>query len=74
MISRLTIPDVTTVHAIRAVETALAMVPGITGYEVARGSATITHDGRATEEKLREAIGLAGFEVLDIKEETRRLY
>ena len=74
MIARLTIPGMTTVHAIRAVETALAMVPGITRYEVARGAATIVHDGRATAAALREAVGIAGFEVGGVEEDGRRLY
>lgn len=63
----------TTVHAIRSIETALAMVPGISRYEIARGTATITHDGRATADALRDAVRLAGFEIADVTEETRRL-
>ena len=74
MISRLTIPGMTTVHAIRAIETALAMVPGITRFEVARGTATITHDGQATESALRDAVRVAGFEVEELTEDARRLH
>ncbi|HSJ63588.1 MAG TPA: heavy-metal-associated domain-containing protein [Gemmatimonadaceae bacterium] len=74
MIARLTIPGMTTVHAIRAVETALAMVPGITRYEVALGAATIVHDGRATSVALRDAVRIAGYEVEDVEEDGRRLY
>ena len=73
MTSKVTIPGATTVHAMRAIETALTMVPGITRYEVSRGVAIITHDGRATEAILREAIGIAGFDVGEIDVETRRL-
>jgi copper chaperone CopZ len=73
VISHLTIPGMTTVHAIRAIETALAMVPGITRYEVGRGSATITHDGRATAGALRDAVRTAGFELADVREDSRRL-
>jgi copper chaperone CopZ len=64
----------TTVHAIRAIETALAMVPGITRYEVSRGSATIVHDGRATRDALESAVELAGFEIGEIVEERRALH
>lgn len=73
MISRLAIPGMTTVHAIRAVETSLAMVPGITRFEVTRGTATITHDGRATESALRDAVRVAGFEIAELTEDARRL-
>lgn len=74
MISHLTIPGMTTVHAIRAIETALAMVPGISRFEVARGTATITHDGRATADALRDAVRLAGFEIAELREDARRLH
>jgi len=49
------------------------MVDGITLMEVRVGSAKIEHDGRATSEALREAIGIAGFEVTDHREEKRGL-
>jgi copper chaperone CopZ len=74
VIARLTIPGMSTVHAIRAVETALAMVPGITRYEVALGEATIVHDGGATADALRAAVAVAGFEVAEVSEERRRLW
>ena len=74
MITRLTIPDMTTVHATRAIETALVMVPGISRYEIARGTATIVHDGRATADALREAVAVAGFEIAELVEEARRLH
>ena len=74
MISRLSIPGMTTVHAIRAIETALAMVPGITRYEVSRGAAMIVHDGRATRDALESAVALAGFEIAQVVEERRALH
>jgi copper chaperone CopZ len=74
MIARLTIPAMTTVHAIRAVETALAMVPGITRYEVALGAATIVHDGRATSDALRDAVRVAGFAIAELEQDGRTLY
>lgn len=74
MITRLTIPDMTTIHATRAIETALAMVPGISRYEIARGTATIVHDGRATAAALREAVAVAGFQIAEVREEVRRLH
>lgn len=71
---RLSIPGMTTVHAMRAVETALAMVPGISRYEVQRGTVTIVHDGRATDQCLRDAVGVAGFDIHSISSEARRLH
>lgn len=60
------------VHCTRAVYTALATVPGVSGAEVVIGRATIDHDGRATAEALREAIALAGYELLETTEERQR--
>ena len=60
------------VHAARAVYTALAAVPGVTTAEVVLGRAVIEHDGRATVESLREAIAVAGCELLETTEERQR--
>ncbi|MFL5559867.1 MAG: heavy-metal-associated domain-containing protein [Gemmatimonadaceae bacterium] len=60
------------VHCARAVFTALAVIPGVTGAEVVVGRATIDHDGRATPDALRAAIGLAGYELLETTEERQR--
>lgn len=67
---RLSLPSI---HAIRAVETALQAVEGIVHAEVSRGGVTIDHDGRATAERLREAVAAAGFEALEVVEERGRL-
>jgi copper chaperone CopZ len=60
------------VHCARAVYTALATVPGVTGAEVVIGTATIDHDGRATADALRSAIALAGYELVETTEERQR--
>ena len=73
MLSRLTISGMRAVHAVRAVYTALAGVEGITRAEVKMGSAEIEHDGRATRERLAEAIEAAGCELAGIEEVRRRL-
>lgn len=73
MITRLTIPGATSVHAIRAIYTALTIVEGITALDLALGRATVTHDGRATEAALRDAIATAGYEVGEFVEERKRL-
>jgi copper chaperone CopZ len=61
------------VHAVRAVYSALQGVEGIAQAEVSLRRAVIEHDGRATAERLREAMQTAGYEVLEIEEERRRL-
>jgi copper chaperone CopZ len=73
MRTRLTIAGMTSVHAVRAVQTALTPVEGITSVHVALGEAVIEHDGRATPDALRAAIAVAGFEVTAAIEERRRL-
>jgi copper chaperone CopZ len=73
MITTLTISGMRSVHATRAVFTALTAVDGITSADVQLGRAVIEHDGRATAEALRDAIAAAGYEVTEIKEERRRL-
>jgi copper chaperone CopZ len=71
--TRLTIGGMTSVHAVRAVETALTPVPGIVRLEITLGRATIEHDGRATPAALRDAIAAAGYEVREVREERGRL-
>ena len=63
----------TSVHAVRAVSTALTAVEGITRADVTMGTATVEHDGRATPEALTAAVALAGYEVTEYREERRRL-
>jgi copper chaperone CopZ len=59
------------VHCVRAVQTALAMVPGIAWCEVTMGRVELEHDGSASEPLVREAIGVAGFSVREIRGERR---
>jgi copper chaperone CopZ len=59
------------VHCVRAVQTAMAMVPGITWCDVAMGRVELEHDGRATEPRLREAIAVAGFAIRAVRAERR---
>jgi len=60
------------VHCARAVYTALTAVPGVGTAEVVVGRATIEHDGRATEAAIRDAVSLAGYELLETSEERQR--
>jgi copper chaperone CopZ len=65
--------DLPSIHAVRAIYTALQGVEGILRADVSRSVATIEHDGRATADRLREAIAIAGYEISEIVEEKRRL-
>lgn len=60
-------------RCVQAVFTALTPVEGIASAQVAIGSATIEHDGRATVEALRAAIAVSGYEVTVADEDRRRL-
>ncbi|MDQ6829514.1 MAG: heavy-metal-associated domain-containing protein [Gemmatimonadota bacterium] len=73
MITKLTIGGMTSIHAVRAIFTALTAVEGITRADVTLAGTTIEHDGRATPSILREAIALAGYEVVDTTEVKRSL-
>ncbi len=67
----LSLADMPAVHAVRAVETALAGVPGILGVDVWMGGATVDHDGTVTRPALEAAIAWAGCAVTDAREERR---
>ena len=71
-ITTLDVAGMRTAHCVRAVFTALAGVPGIARADVAVGRAEIEHDGQATITLLRDAIAVAGYELLDAKEERQR--
>ena len=61
------------IHAVRALFTALSGVEGVARAEVSLGRAVVWHDGRATHERLAEAVALAGAEVVAITDERRSL-
>jgi copper chaperone CopZ len=67
------ISGMTCVQCVRAVNTALTAVPGITAADVRVGSATIEHDGRATLDEVAAAVAVAGYTVSSAKEERRVL-
>ena len=68
----LTIAGMPAMYAVRAVFTALASVEGIAHANVSLGQAVVEHDGRATAERLRAAVALAGCEVTAVVEDRRR--
>ena len=73
MITHLRVAGMTCQHCVNAVFTSLTPVPGIIAADVSIGAAVIEHDGRATVEALREAIGAAGYDVILASEHKRQL-
>jgi copper chaperone CopZ len=65
--------DLPSVHAVRAVYTALQGIESIVQAHVSRKGAVIEHDGDATPERLRQAVQAAGYDVVEVIEERRRL-
>ena len=59
------------VYCVRAVQTAMALVPGISWCDVTIGRVEVEHDGGATETRVRDAIGVAGFDVSAVRAERR---
>ena len=60
------------VHAVRALNTALGGLPGVTNVDVKLGEAIIAHDGRLGERTLREAVKTAGLTITNLTEDRRR--
>lgn len=69
--AHLEIDGMLSVHAVRAVYTAFAGVPGIRACEVTLGGAVIEHDGSVSREMLGSAVALAGFSMVAWREERR---
>ena len=57
----------------RAVFTSLSGVEGISRADVSIGRAVIEHDGSVSAEAVREAISIAGYEVVDVRDDRRTL-
>lgn len=60
------------VHAVRALNTALGGLPGVTRADVKMGEAIIAHDGQLTEQALRAAVKQAGLGIVSLSEDRRR--
>ncbi len=73
MQTTVSIPGMSSAHAVRAVFTALAGVSGIDRADVTPGRAVIDHDGTVTVDAIRDAIAVAGFEIGEAKENRRTL-
>lgn len=70
-VATLEIAGMNAVHAVRAVYTAFAGVPGIDWAEVTLGRATVEHDGSVTRDMLEAAVAEAGFAVTAYRDERR---
>ena len=73
MITRARVEGMTCQHCVRAVFTALTAVEGISRADVRIGQLEVEHDGRATLDKLREAVAVAGYEVAEGETNRRAL-
>jgi copper chaperone len=73
MITHVKINGMSCQHCVNAVFTALTPVPGISSAQVTIGNAVIEHDGRATNDLIRDAVENAGYQVESFEEEKRRL-
>jgi copper chaperone CopZ len=73
MVSIVTISGMSCAHCVRAVFTSLSGVKGIVRADVSLGCVVIEHDGRVAAEAVREAISIAGYEVVDLRDDRRAL-
>jgi copper chaperone len=60
-------------HCVRAVFTALGGVDGVSRADVTIGKAMIEHDGSVSNDAIREAISIAGYDVADFRDDRRTL-
>jgi len=63
----------TCAHCVRAVFTSLAGVEGIDRADVSIGRAVIDHDRSVSQQQIRDAIAVAGYEVTDFTIDRRTL-
>ncbi len=73
MITRLRIANGSSPRVAQGVFTALTPVEGIVHVEFAGAWVHVEHDGRATVERLRAAVAVAGHDVEEVLEERRSL-
>jgi copper chaperone CopZ len=73
MTTTVSITGMSCVHCVRAVFTSLAGVEGIQRADVSIGRAVIEHDGSVTQQQIRDAIAMAGYEVDAFTDDRRSL-
>lgn len=67
------ISGMTCAHCVRAVFTSLGGVEGIKSADVSIGKAVIEHDATVSQEQIRAAVALAGYEVTGFNNDRRTL-
>lgn len=73
MVTTATISGMSCAHCIRAVFTSLAGVEGVSRADVSIGKAVIEHDGSVAPEAITSAIAIAGYEVVEVRDDRRAL-
>ncbi len=73
MVTTVKLKGMSCAHCVRAVFTGLAGVEGIASADVSIGEAVIHHDGSVSPESIRDAISIAGYEVVDSRDDRRTL-
>ena len=73
MVTTASIKGMTCSHCVRAVFTALSGVEGISRADVSIGRAVIEHDGTVSADAIRQAISIAGYEVVEFHDDRRTL-
>ncbi len=73
MITRADVRGMTCQHCVRAVFTALGALEGVSRADVSLGLIELEHDGRVSLEGLREAVAVAGYEVVGVQTNRRLL-
>ncbi len=73
MITTARINGMTCAHCVRAVFTALGGVEGVSRADVSVGQAIVEHDGTVSNDAIREAISIAGYDVADFRDDRRTL-
>jgi copper chaperone len=73
MITRARVEGMSCQHCVRAVFTALAGIEGISRADVSIGAIEVEHDGRVTDEQLREAVATSGYRLVSAETNRRHL-
>ena len=59
-------------RSVRALNTALGGLTGVTHVDMRAGEAIVAHDGRLSEKVLRDAVKQAGLTIVNLSEDRRR--
>ena len=73
MITRAEVRGMTCQHCVRAVFTALTALEGVSRADVSLGAIELEHDGQVSFEAVRDAVAVAGYEVVGARTNRREL-